>query len=75
VEGAGEVSAEVGDRRPVRVCECGVIASGWAKARCGRDLRTNLRYTCPSRLVLIEIVADLEDGAYVDVADLRGQRP
>jgi hypothetical protein len=40
-----------GDRRPALVCDCGVIAKGFAAARCGRDGRTNIQYGCPTREV------------------------
>jgi hypothetical protein len=37
----------------VRACDCGVIATDYAKAHCGRDARRNLRGECPTRLMLI----------------------
>jgi hypothetical protein len=35
------------DRVTLLVCQCGVIAKGYAAARCGRDARHNVRHTCP----------------------------
>lgn len=37
------------EARVLLVCECGVIANGMAGARCGRDMRTNIRSECPAR--------------------------
>jgi hypothetical protein len=37
-----------GEPRDLVVCACGVVATGYAQARCGRDGRTNIRATCPT---------------------------
>lgn len=37
----------------VRVCDCGVIAAGWARARCGRNGQRNMRAECPTRVMRI----------------------
>lgn len=37
----------------VMVCECGVIASGWAQARCGRNRVRNISAGCPTRTMQI----------------------
>ena len=36
------------ERVRLLVCSCGTIAKGWAGARCGRDLRRNIRWECPA---------------------------
>jgi hypothetical protein len=47
----------------VRVCDCGQIAAGWAKARCGRDGRRNMRAQCPTRIMLIVAWEEVDEPA------------
>jgi hypothetical protein len=44
----------------VLVCACGVVAKRWGTARCGRDLRTNIRAGCPAQRVSYERIPDDE---------------
>lgn len=54
-------SATDEDEVLVRVCECGVIATGYAKARCGRDGRQNIRGACPTKLMRVVAWEDVAE--------------
>jgi hypothetical protein len=53
IAGAPGVSGQEADELRVRVCDCGVIAAGWAQAKCGRNRRLNIRMDCPTCVMTI----------------------
>jgi hypothetical protein len=47
----------IGRTLALRHCKrCGAFATGFAKARCGRDLRHNMSAGCPTELVDVCVV-------------------
>lgn len=62
----GELARETPERFVVIRCDCRVIATDWAKARCRYDGRKNIQPGCPARVLRVEVVSEAPPEATPD---------